>query len=322
MYISERQIELLILRSGLCSSKLKNTLEIFRMEVSRILLKQHIQKKEDHSLSFRLFDLSAEYLETYAKAHKKDHFCLIFLTQGSIKVQIEDDYHKLKPGKVSVIFPDQIQVISDISDDVSGKVLLFDEVLFCSDILNNELTVYNVNLSARLRCVQLTEEDFEQTLAHTYAIEKIYATPSLIKKEQARFYIKILLLGIIEALHGEIPMLHLESDKLLYIQFKKVLNTHYKEYRTVKHYADKLAISTKKLNAITKKHCGETAINAIHNRILTEIKRQMLYSDLSHKQIALDLGFSSPSALHKFVKAKLKETPSDLQFKLEQMYNA
>jgi hypothetical protein len=33
-----------------------------------------------------------------------------------------------------------------------------------------------------------------------------------------------------------------------------------------------------------------------------------LFSDLSHKEIAFDLGFSSPSALNKFVRAKLKET--------------
>ncbi|UII25967.1 helix-turn-helix transcriptional regulator [Fulvivirga maritima] len=292
------------------------------MEVKRLLLEQLISKTDDHNLSFRIFDLSDDSLQAYLKPHKRDHFSLIFLTHGKLKVQIEDDVHVLKPGKVSVIFPNQIQFVKEYSSDVAGQVLLFDEVLFCSDILNNELSAYNVNLSARLRCVQLSDDDFDHIQEHTKAIERIYNKPSLIKKEQARFHIKILLLSIIETLHGEIPMLQHDADKHLYIDFKKALNTHYKEYRTVKHYADKLAVSTKKLNAVTKKHCGETAINAIHNRIITEIKRQMLYSDLSHKQIALDLGFSSPSALHKFVKAKLKESPTELQVKLEQMYNA
>ena len=103
---------------------------------------------------------------------------------------------------------------------------------------------------------------------------------------------------------------------------KKLLNEHYKQYRTVQYYAEELAITPKKLNSITKKHCGETAIQAIHNRILMEIKRQLMFSDLSHKEIAFDLGFNSPSALNKFVKAKLKETPTELQQELAQMYNA
>jgi AraC family transcriptional activator of pobA len=50
-----------------------------------------------------------------------------------------------------------------------------------------------------------------------------------------------------------------------------------------------LAITSKKLNALNKKHSGETAINAIHNRILTEIKRQLLFSDLSQKKLHLTL---------------------------------
>ncbi|MNY51386.1 Helix-turn-helix domain protein [compost metagenome] len=80
-------------------------------------------------------------------------------------------------------------------------------------------------------------------------------------------------------------------------------------------------ITTKKLNAITKKHCGETAIQTIHHRILMEIKRQLMFSDLAHKEIAFDLGFNSPSALNKFVRSKLKETPTQLQQELSQMYN-
>jgi AraC family transcriptional activator of pobA len=90
----------------------------------------------------------------------------------------------------------------------------------------------------------------------------------------------------------------------------------------VQYYASKLSITPKKLNEITKKHCAETAINAIHNRILTEIKRQLLFSDLSHKEIAFYLGFSSPSALNKFVRSKLKETPTELQNELAQIYTA
>ncbi|XP_037930188.1 NADPH-dependent butanol dehydrogenase-like, partial [Teleopsis dalmanni] len=66
------------------------------------------------------------------------------------------------------------------------------------------------------------------------------------------------------------------------------------------------------------KSCGETAINAIHNRILTEIKRQLMFADISHKEIAFDLGFNSPAALNKFVKAKLNLTPTQLQQELAQ----
>lgn len=287
----------------------------------KLEIKKNIQKEEDKNLSFRAFDLTTENLKSYLKPHKKDHFFIIVIENGNLQIQIEDKVHSLKSGKIAVVFPEQVHFVSEPSDDLKGKIILFEEILFCSDILKNELSTYNVNLSTQLNCTILSPEDFEQSLHSIEIIKGIYQKPSLIKKEQARFHIKIFLLGLIESVHGLHPILHKETaDKPIYVRFKKLLNQHYKEQRTVQYYAEELAITPKKLNSITKKHCGETAIQAIHNRILIEIKRQLLFSDLSHKEIAFDLGFNSPSALNKFVKAKLKETPTELQQELAQMY--
>lgn len=289
--------------------------------MKRLEIKKNIQKPEDQNLSFRAFDLSLSSLENYLLPHKKDHFCILMLESGEIEIQIEDQKFKLSSGKISIIFPEQISSVTSTSSDVSGKIILFEEVLFFSDILKNELLSYNVDLATHLNCVFLSPSEFEQSKKLAIDIENVYLNPSLVRKEQARFYIKIFLLGLIELVHGQHPVLQHETDKTLYIRFKKMLNERYKNERTVQYYASKLAITTKKLNNITKKHCDETAINAIHNRILQEIKRLLLFSDLSHKQISMELGFSSPSALNKFVKTKLKETPTELQEELAQIYN-
>ncbi|KFC18657.1 AraC family transcriptional regulator [Chryseobacterium sp. FH1] len=291
--------------------------------MKKLEIKKNIQKQEDKNLSFRIFELNEENLNQYFKPHKKDHFCIVVIENGKINIHIEDKIHFLKAGKISVIFPDQVHFVSDLSEDLRGKIILFEEILFCSDILKNELSTYNVNLSTQLNCTILSNEDFERSLDSIKIIKEIYQKPSLIKKEQARFLIKIFLLGLIESVHGLHPILNQETaDKPIYVRFKKLLNEHYKEHRTVQYYADELVITPKKLNSITKKHCGETAIQSIHNRILIEIKRQLMFSDLSHKEIAFDLGFNSPSALNKFVRAKLQETPTELQQELAQMYNA
>ncbi|WP_205691014.1 helix-turn-helix transcriptional regulator [Cellulophaga sp. BC115SP] len=291
--------------------------------MNKLEIKKYILKPEDRNLSFRVFDLVECTQQTYLEPHKKDHFIILVIETGTLQLHIEEKLHYLKAGKIAVVFPDQVHFISDLSSDLKGKIILFEEILFCSDILKNELSTYNVNLSTQLNCTFLPKEDFEQSLHLVKLIKSIYEKPSLIKKEQARFHIKIFLLGLIESVHGLHPILQHETvDKPIYVRFKKLLNEHYKQHRTVQYYSEELAITPKKLNAITKKHCGETAIQAIHKRILIEIKRQLIFSDLTHKEIAFDLGFNSPSALNKFVKAKLKETPTELQQELAQMYNA
>lgn len=288
--------------------------------MKRLELNKHITKREDQSLSFRVYDLTKEHLQNYSEPHKKDHFSIIMVESGEVEIHLEEEIIHLKAGKISLIFPEQISYVSLISSEISGKIILFEEILFCSDILKNELLSYNVNLSSHLKCIFLSPSEFERSKAMAGFIEEIYSDPSLIRKEQGRFYIKILLLGLIESVHGQHPVFQHESDKTLYIRFKKMLNERYKEEKTVLYYASNLAVTTKKLNSITKKHCGETVINAIHNRVLQEIKRLLLFSDLSHKQISLELGFSSPSALNKFVKNKLDETPTELQKELAQIY--
>lgn len=289
--------------------------------MNRLEIKKNIQKPEDQNLSFRAFDLTPSDLETYLQPHKKDHFCIVLVESGEIGLQIEDQTFKLSSGKIAIIFPEQVSCVTKVSSDISGKIILFEEILFCSDILKNELLSYNVDLATHLNCVFLSPSEFDQSKKLAVDIENMYLNPSLVRKEQARFYIKIFLLGLIELVHGQHPVLQHESDKNLYIRFKKMLNERYRNERTVQYYASKLAITTKKLNKLTRKHCDETAINAIHNRILQEIKRLLLFSDLSHKQISLELGFSSPSALNKFVKNKLQETPTELQQELAQIYN-
>ncbi len=289
--------------------------------MDRLEIKKNIQKPEDQNLSFRAFDLTPSDLETYLQPHKKDHFCIVLVESGEIGLQIEDQTFKLSSGKIAIIFPEQVSCVTKVSSDISGKIILFEEILFCSDILKNELLSYNVDLATHLNCVFLSPSEFDQSKKLAVDIENMYLNPSLVRKEQARFYIKIFLLGLIELVHGQHPVLQHESDKNLYIRFKKMLNERYRNERTVQYYASKLAITTKKLNKLTRKHCDETAINAIHNRILQEIKRLLLFSDLSHKQISLELGFSSPSALNKFVKNKLQETPTELQQELAQIYN-
>jgi AraC family transcriptional activator of pobA len=53
-------------------------------------------------------------------------------------------------------------------------------------------------------------------------IQDVYNAPVLLK-EQARFYIKIFLLGLIESIHGQHPVLHQDNqgpDQNTYIAFK------------------------------------------------------------------------------------------------------
>ena len=143
------------------------------MNIKRSEIKKIIEKAEDKNLSFRVFDLDIKHIENYQQPHKNDHFLIIIVETGKVDVQIEDKIHFLKAGKISIIFPEQICFISDFSKDLTGKIILFEEVLFCSDILKNELSPYNVNLSANLNCTALSNQEFEEAITLVKSIQNI-----------------------------------------------------------------------------------------------------------------------------------------------------
>ncbi|MDM1063929.1 helix-turn-helix domain-containing protein [Empedobacter falsenii] len=290
--------------------------------MTTLKIEEYLNKNEDRNLSFRVVDIQEKLLLSYQEPHKKNHFFILLVQSGEMELMIEDKSHQLKAGKISVVFPGQVHSIKSFSNNISGTIILFEEVLFCSDILKNELSAYNVNLSHQLNCTVLANKEYKESLLTIQRVKEIYEQPSQIKKEQARFYIKTFLLELIESVHGQHPIIGKpSSNQNLYIAFKKLLNEHFKEERHVSFYAEKLFVTPKKLNAVTKQYCQETTIDAIHNRLLTEIKRQLMFLDISNKEIALDLGFNSPAAFNKFVKAKLHMTPTQLQEQLAQKYN-
>ena len=102
-------------------------------------------------------------------------------------------------------------------------------------------------------------------------------------------------------------------DDNLLKEFEELLSKNLNTSRSVKYYADLLAISTKKLNSITKANWGITAKEFIEERIIHESKKILLETPDTIKQISYTLGFTEPTNFNKFFKKFTSTTP--LQFR-------
>src|SRR5690606_22048144 len=96
---------------------------------------------------FHIFDLDQEKLEPYREPHIKDHFCLMFIEKGKMKMQVKNLIYRITRNSITVIFRGQQSTEEQVSSNICGKMILFDEVVFCSDILRNELRIYNYDFS-------------------------------------------------------------------------------------------------------------------------------------------------------------------------------
>jgi len=94
----------------------------------------------------------------------------------------------------------------------------------------------------------------------------------------------------------------------LHRQFNILVETHFRSAHQVSFYADKLCKSAKTLsNSFSTS--DTTPLQIIHDRIILEIKRLLMYSELSLKEIAFELGFVDAANLSKFFKKRIGQSP-------------
>ena len=102
------------------------------------------------------------------------------------------------------------------------------------------------------------------------------------------------------------------NDSLeLFLKFRKLLEENVNYKIRVVDLCEQLNISEKQLNGSIKLYQHTTAKRYIDDRILLEIKRLLVYSTLSIKEIAYEIGFEDPTNFTKYFKTRMKMLPTE-----------
>jgi AraC family transcriptional activator of pobA len=92
-------------------------------------------------------------------------------------------------------------------------------------------------------------------------------------------------------------------------RLKNLIETHFRSERQIGFYAGELNMTADRLNDHVKRATGVTAAHLLRQRVLTEAKRQLVFTDLSIGEIAYDLAFADPSHFGRFFKKHTAATP-------------
>ena len=103
----------------------------------------------------------------------------------------------------------------------------------------------------------------------------------------------------------------LRQGDRIYRKFMLLLTENSNVNRSVKSYADELCVSPKYLTSVCRKHSDYTASELIATSVMSRIKQLLLYSDLSIKEVAAEMGFDNLSFFGKYVKKHLGLSPNN-----------
>lgn len=252
----------------------------------------------------------------FKREHRHSYYEIILIEKGGCNQLIDFVNYPGYDFSCYIICPQQIHLMN--RNEAKGIVVQFTE-----DCLNS------VPLRAALRELVFKEhaaivfEKYESYFMELQFFLNIIKKYLYENKETKKELVSSLLEAFVSLIFNyqenySKPKLNAEK-KLLHL-FYQLIETNYNRNVGVQFYIENLRTNDKKLAAITKRYTGLSPLQVIHNRIMLEAKRLLLFEETSHKEIAYDLGFDSPASFSAFVKLKSGLTPTELTKQLSEIH--
>ena len=96
-------------------------------------------------------------------------------------------------------------------------------------------------------------------------------------------------------------------------RFSLLIEQKFKTEHKVTYYASELGIAPRKLGEIVRLYTGKYVSEVIDERLITEAKRMILFSDRTIKEVAFELGFEEHSYFSKVFKKLARKTPAEFR---------
>lgn len=92
-------------------------------------------------------------------------------------------------------------------------------------------------------------------------------------------------------------------------QYTRLIERHFREHRSLEYYARRIGVSTSHLNAVCRSLAGRSALQILHERLVLEAKRSLIYTILPIRSVSEHLGFSEPAYFTRFFKRHVGLSP-------------
>lgn len=242
---------------------------------------------------------------------------LLYLRRGEARIEIEGTELRIDYPAVQVIPPLVIHGFR-FSTDVDGYIVTLAAPLLAS--LRGHLGEQETVLSQPgLYPASANEQRYIDTLFTALADEYTSAVASSARDLQLQSLVALQAVWLCRKFAEQRNRVHGSSvargdrSNECFARFTRMIEEHFRSHWSVDEYARRLDISTVHLNTICRRLHGKTALGVLHERLLLEANRNLVYTTLTVNQIADLLGFSEPAYFTRFFKRLAGATPREFR---------
>jgi AraC family transcriptional activator of pobA len=96
----------------------------------------------------------------------------------------------------------------------------------------------------------------------------------------------------------------------LVARFRRAIETNFRDGWPVNRYAKALGVTPSKLRSACLEVTAKAPTRLLHDRLILEAKRNLLYTHMTIAEAAYDLGFSDPAYFSRFFSERVGESPA------------
>ncbi|KVF23584.1 helix-turn-helix domain-containing protein [Burkholderia vietnamiensis] len=96
-------------------------------------------------------------------------------------------------------------------------------------------------------------------------------------------------------------------------RFRELIATHFREHQPVAFYAERLGVTTAKLARVCREELGISTTAVINEHAIREAQRDLVYSNLTVKQIAHETGFVDSAYFSRYFRKQTGMTPGEFR---------
>ena len=245
--------------------------------------------------------------------HRHDYYIVLIVKKAKGKHVVDFNEFELSNNQIYFVSPGQVHQLLE-EEKSFGYVITFSRQ-FCShnfieESFINDLYLFQENgFSPPLN---ISDDQLQQASNFAEQMLKCREANSKWKYQALGAWLKLLLILAQEScdLFPEDHTQNIQAGKTLLKDFKKLLEQNYTSWHKVGDYATALNITSDHLNNSVSSLTGKNVKAHIQSRIILAAKRMLLFSGLSQKEIAFQLGFNEPAHFSQFFKKQTQFSPS------------
>lgn len=247
--------------------------------------------------------LSSTFHTNKELQQNKSLYKFLWVTEGSLTLLVDHIPVVLQKNDIIALTPHHYVEIKQADGDY--LTLLFNSNFYCIFGHDNEVSCNGIlfNGSSNFMILHLSDEEAGNIESIVSVFKSECTINDSLQEEMLRIILKRFIITCTRIGRYRFKVTH-EKEKSfdLVRQFYVLVDNHFKEKKKVSDYAALLNRSPKTITNLFASYDIPTPLQIIHDRIISEARRLLIYTDKSAKEIAALLGFDDQATFSRFFK--------------------